>query len=437
MKKVLVISYYFPPCNGAPAWRAYSWAKNFHQYGIRPTVLTRHWTGNENSWSDYLQPSDSPPSNDTHPDYSVIYLPTAKSRLNILLEKNRILAKLFGNIYFFLLGLLGRFNTEVDAALAFRDFLGAHLQSNRYDAVIITGPPSNIFELISVVKTVAEVPVIADIRDLWHNMMLSTAYRPSLKQRIWNGLYAASYRKWLKDVDAVTVIVPAFVDELNKLTDKPMHVIYNGYEAGLFSQMHKIRQHRFVFSIIGNLYPEQDISILLSGLTAFLKDKNPLDVEVRCIGADALPEIGSLFRASIPGSFLTLTGRVSKAEALQETLNADVLAYAGWKGVRGIISTKIFDYIASGNFIVIAPGDGDVLDRLVKDCRCGVSVDNPEEFALALNQLYHEWMETGRVEVKSDIELVKYYSREKQAGMMAELLHDLIKGPSLKESASS
>jgi glycosyltransferase involved in cell wall biosynthesis len=400
-------------------------------------VLTRHWTGNENSWSDYLQPNDSPPSNDTHPDYSVIYLPTAKSRLNILLEKNRILAKLFGNIYFFLLGLLGRFNTEVDAALAFRDFLGAHLQSNRYDAVIITGPPSNIFELISVVKTVAEVPVIADIRDLWHNMMLSTAYRPSLKQRIWNGLYAASYRKWLKDVDAVTVIVPAFVDELNKLTDKPMHVIYNGYEAGLFSKMHKIRQHRFVFSIIGNLYPEQDISILLSGLTAFLKDKNPGDVEVRCIGADALPEIGSLFRASIPGSFLTLTGRVSKAEALQETLNADVLAYAGWKGVRGIISTKIFDYIASGNFIVIAPGDGDVLDRLVKDCRCGVSVDNPEEFALALNQLYHEWMETGRVEVKSDIELVKYYSREKQAGMMAELLHDLIKGPSLKESASS
>ena len=261
MKKVLVISYYFPPCNGAPAWRAYSWAKNFHQYGIRPTVLTRHWTGNENSWSDYLQPNDSPASNDTHSDYSVIYLPTAKSRLNILLEKNRILAKLFGNVYFLLLGLLGRFNTEVDAALAFRDFLGAHLQSNSYDAVIITGPPSNIFELVSVVKNLADVPVIADVRDLWHNMMLSTTYRPSLKQRIWNGLYAAAYRKWLEDVDAVTVIVPAFVDELKKLTDKPIHVIYNGYEAGLFSQLHKIRQNRFVFSIIGNLYPEQDISV--------------------------------------------------------------------------------------------------------------------------------------------------------------------------------
>ena len=426
MKQVLVISYYFPPCNGAPAWRAYSWAKNFHRYGIRPTVLTRHWTGNENSWNDYLLPNDSPVSSETHPDYSVIYMPTAKSRLNVLLEKNRALAKLFGNFYFLLLGMLGRFNTEVDAALAFRGFLGSHLQSNRYDAVIITGPPSNIFELVSVVKNVADVPVIADVRDLWNNMMLSTAYRPSLKQRIWNGLYAAAYRKWLKDVDAVTVIVPAFVDELKKLTDKPMHVIYNGYEAGLFSQMHKIRQNRFVFSIIGNLYPEQDISVLLSGLTAFLKDKDPGDVEVRCIGADALPEIGSRFRASIPGSFLTLTGRVSKAEALQETLNADVLAYAGWKGVRGIISTKIFDYIASGNFILIAPGDGDVLDRLVKDCRCGVSVDNPEEFVLALNRLYHEWKETGRVEVRSEMELVKYYSREKQAGMMAELLHELM-----------
>lgn len=50
-------------------------------------MLTRHWTGNENSWNDYLLPNDSPVSNETHPDYSVIYLPSAKSRLNVLLER--------------------------------------------------------------------------------------------------------------------------------------------------------------------------------------------------------------------------------------------------------------------------------------------------------------------------------------------------------------
>ena len=59
MKRVLVICYYFPPCNGAPAWRPYSWAKNFHLHGIRPTILSRHWSGEENTWEDFIKENNT------------------------------------------------------------------------------------------------------------------------------------------------------------------------------------------------------------------------------------------------------------------------------------------------------------------------------------------------------------------------------------------
>ena len=43
MKKVLIISYFFPPCNFVGAERTAYWTKNLHKYQIYPVVVTRCW----------------------------------------------------------------------------------------------------------------------------------------------------------------------------------------------------------------------------------------------------------------------------------------------------------------------------------------------------------------------------------------------------------
>jgi glycosyltransferase involved in cell wall biosynthesis len=433
MKNVLVVSYYFPPCNGAPSWRPYSWVEHFHKHGIRPFVMTRHWSGQENTWEDFLEPTFLPPQTSTHEHYDVLFLPSKRYKLNDLLSSNRFLRLLFGNIYFFILGCLGRFNTEVDVYLAFKEHLENHLKDNKYEAVIISSPPSNILELISVVKKNSNAVVVADIRDLWNNLMLTVGYKPSIKQRIWDFFYARYYAKWLKDVDLITVIIEQFSVVLKEFSNAPIEVVYNGYESTLFEKMKKNKSDKFVFSVVGNIYPEQDLSILLEGLNLFIARKSTDDFCIRFIGAKSLPLVSDKIIAALPGKFLYISDRVSKEEALQETLDADVLSYCGWKGVKGMISTKAFDYIASGNYVLIAPGDGDVLDRLITDCKCGSSVNSPEEFAQCLDVLYEEWKKNGKLKVESDKEKIEFYSREHQAERMAKLLLELMEKKQRKE----
>ena len=49
MKKILIISYFFPPCNLTPSQRTISWARLLHKHGYYPIVITRRWDTKINS----------------------------------------------------------------------------------------------------------------------------------------------------------------------------------------------------------------------------------------------------------------------------------------------------------------------------------------------------------------------------------------------------
>lgn len=425
MKKVLIISYYFPPCNGAPAYRPYSWAMNFKQYGLNPTVISRQWTGNESSWDDFIKLNLSPLSHEVNDLFDVYRLPSKQLKSYDLLKGKSALGRLLRKLNFTLLTLKGRFSTEVDGKLTFSDFLVSHLSEVKYDAVIITAPPFNLMELKKVVDDF-KVPVIVDIRDLWNNLMLTDNYKPNFKQKIWDIVFAYYFKKWLKDVSLITVIVDTFNTVLNKLSVSPKEVVYNGYEKFLFEKIQKEKNEKFTVSVIGNIYPVQNYSILFKGIQEFVSNKSSDLVRVKFIGVDALPEVGKVVRETIPHNFLEVTGRVSKELAIEETVNADVLAYVGWQGTKGIISTKIFDYIASGNPVLIAPGDQDVIDKMLLDSNCGVSVNSVNDCVSALNKWYEEWEENGLIAMNRNVSFINSFSREEQAGLMAKHVLNII-----------
>ena len=52
MKKVLIISYFFPPCNLTASRRIGGWAKYLHEFGFYPIVITRKWEKSINCGKD-------------------------------------------------------------------------------------------------------------------------------------------------------------------------------------------------------------------------------------------------------------------------------------------------------------------------------------------------------------------------------------------------
>jgi hypothetical protein len=93
MKKILILSYYYPPANFVGAERIGSFAKHLHKFGIYPIIVTRNW--NENQTNTYEEIKDNSFKHrifDTHEEY---YLPYNRSWRD----------KLFGKTCFFCISL--------------------------------------------------------------------------------------------------------------------------------------------------------------------------------------------------------------------------------------------------------------------------------------------------------------------------------------------
>ena len=76
MHRILFLTYYFYPCNGTASNRPNSFVRNLNLNNFHVTVITRHWTGDERVWAEYLSSNDRPVKVDREkPNLEVHYLP--------------------------------------------------------------------------------------------------------------------------------------------------------------------------------------------------------------------------------------------------------------------------------------------------------------------------------------------------------------------------
>jgi len=59
VKKILILTYDFPPYVSVGGLRPYSWYKFLKDYDIYPIIITRQWENKYGSYLDYISPSES------------------------------------------------------------------------------------------------------------------------------------------------------------------------------------------------------------------------------------------------------------------------------------------------------------------------------------------------------------------------------------------
>jgi hypothetical protein len=59
MKRVLIISYDFPPYISVGGLRPYNWYVNLREFGIDPIVVTRQWSNEHGNYLDYVAAGES------------------------------------------------------------------------------------------------------------------------------------------------------------------------------------------------------------------------------------------------------------------------------------------------------------------------------------------------------------------------------------------
>lgn len=424
MKKVLIITYCYPPCNAISSHRPKSFADHFADHGLYPIIVTRHWTGDEKTWIDYQLPNVAPPRVTEGERATVIELPY-EGKLFARFNRIKHIAPL-RKLMAFYLAATGQFQIHNYAVESFEPFMKDYLAKNPVDYIFATCDPLSIAQVGYRLARKFDVPLIVDFRDLWNNEILSSDYKPTLSQKLNDFFYEFHLARWIRPAKLVTAVTEPINEEVRRIVPGMKTLtVTNGFETSLFANLNgnsPSRNKRFTFSIIGTLLPEHDLSVLADGMDRFLADKNLEDVQLNLIGTAGIPEIKSFFENRFPAACTRLTERIPREEALEIMRGSDVLCHVGWRNYRGIASGKVFEYMGARKNVIIAPGDNDIMEELVTSTGVGSAANSAEEFAAKMNDWFAEWRQNGKLEWHGDMNVIMKYSRENQARILAEAI---------------
>ena len=292
------------------------------------------------------------------------------------------------------------------------------------DAVITTSPPASVHLVGAAVKRATGTRWLADVRD----SLVANPHRrgDTLATRAKQATASAVARLVARSADAISCVSDAITDEMRALDPKGVvSTIANGCDFDDFSGLRYRRGSRFRITHAGSFFGKRDPRPFLQAL-----HDSRLDIVARFVGD---------FRASDRewaeslglGDKLELVPYAPHGEALRLERNSEALLLlvpeSGGRG-RGVLSGKIFEYLAAARPILAAvPVDG-AAAALVRETGAGIVVapDDVHGLRAALEGLHERFLDGGLSAVVLPERLRRSLSRQARVEETAELLREIV-----------
>lgn len=433
MKRVLIITYYWPPSGGSGVQRWLKFVKYLRHFGWEPVVYTP--SNPEMPYEDASLLNDIPEGIEVlktriFEPYQIYNLFTGRQRKarfqhGFLRSDQSEYQSLSQRLSVWIRG-----NVFVPDARMFWikpsvSFLTKYLRSHPADALVSTGPPHSMHLIALKTKQKTGLPWLADFRDPWTGIY----YFDKLKV----GKHALLKHKRLEKAcldgaDMLVTVGNTMKRDFAQLTQTPIEVITNGYdEDDLPNESHTL---------------PSDFTLMYSGI--FLPDQNPVELwptlnelrqndpefrqhfRLHLLGrADA--SILSDIRANGLDGCLRLEDYVPHAEVPRRQQEAAVLLLSinRIQNAPYILTGKVFEYLAARRpIIAFCPPQSDVAE-IIRETNGGwvIPFGDTEALKIALQQAY-AWYKSGKTWPTTNVEA---YSRKALTGRMARLLDDLVK----------
>ncbi|UOK41322.1 MULTISPECIES: glycosyltransferase family 4 protein [Flavobacterium] len=424
MKKVLIITYYWPPAGGPGVQRWLKFVKYLPDFGIEPIV--------------YI------PENPTYPLLDEKLLADVPENVTIL--KNKIVepyawASLFSKkstkkissgiipnqkkqsfLQKMLLWVRGNLFIPDARVLWVKPsvaYLSKYIQENGIETIITTGPPHSLHLIGLELKEKLNVKWIADFRDPWTTI----GYHKALK------LSASSAKKHkmlesevMNRADFLLVTSPTTKKEFESITAKPIHVITNGYDVENVGR--QTLDEKFTLAHIGSFLSDRNPRILWKALHELIheNDKFREYFELKLIGAVSQEVLDAIAEFQLAG-YVNNLGYVSHQEALEHQRKSQVLLLVeiNSEETKSIIPGKLFEYMVSERpILAIGPEDAD-FSVILKQTNTGVFVlyDEKEKVKETILSYFNLFLETN---LKVYPVGLQQYSRKNLTKELASLL---------------
>jgi glycosyltransferase involved in cell wall biosynthesis len=433
LKKLLIITYYWPPAGGSGVQRWLKFVKYFRRYGYEPVVYT--------------------PENPEFMAYDQGLLSEIPQGIEVI--KRKIFEPY--NLYKIFTGRRGEaikpgfiadsggssnksfketFSLFVRSNLFVPDpkcmwirpsikYLTRYLKTNPVDAIVSTGPPHSMHLIARGLARKTGIKWIADFRDPWTTMYTFKYMKNTLLTKL---LHKRMERSVIREADAVVVVTNFMKEEFLALKPKRIEVITNGFDASDFAQINESLEDKFTITYTGLFVKDRNPSILWRILGDMVK-------EVQGFGQDLLLRIightdGSVWSDILDNSLdsnLVSMDYMPHEEVIKWQRRARILLLAGGQEpeAKGILTGKFFEYLAARRPILgFGPIGGD-MDIALKESEAGVLFDyNDYTGARIWIENQYTLYKKGEIYIPSG--KIDNYSRERLCGRMASLLDDVI-----------
>ena len=426
-KKILIITYYWPPAGGPGVQRWLKFVKYLPDFGIQPFV--------------YI------PENPTYPivDENLVKEVSDKAiivkhkifepyQLASFFSKNKTKKISSGIIpnqkkqsfmdktFLWIRGNLFIPDARVFWVKPSVSYLEKYIQENNIDTIITSGPPHSLHLIGLELKQKLNVKWFADFRDPWTTI----GYHKSL--RLSN--YAIKKHKVLEhqvlnSADTIIVTSKTTKTEFEAITSKPIAVITNGYDDENVGK--QILDSKFSLAHIGSFLSERNPSILWESLVELINEipDFKFHLEIKLIGAVSQEVLETISQFGL-NSYLNNLGYVSHAEAIAHQRKSQVLLLIeiNSEDTKSIIPGKLFEYMVSNRpIIAIGPKDSDFAE-IITNTNTGVFLDYSEKMRLksVILDFYNQFLQ-GKLQ-SNGVGLQKY-SRKSLTGELVELLNKM------------
>ncbi len=424
MEKVLIISYYYPPCNLTASQRIKSWERYLPQHGFYPIIVTRHWTGNELSEQQRLTPDPRELEIIKKENSEVHFLPYLANLRDFFFvrKKNNPLFNLLSKTLTLLNILMHSFYAKSTYFYNLYTHADKLLRADKSIKLLIISvdPFEQFFFGYLLKRSHPHIKWIADYRDEWTSSSIDKFALYSLQR--W------TEKKWLSNASLIISVSPHYIAKLSDFLGIKGLVIFNGYDE--LEKIDKSQEDSFRITYNGTLYDTQPIAIFLKGFILFINENPEEKIQIYFPGLSFKKEQAVRVEKILKGyeNYFSITDRVAKTEVLEIQYQSDFLLMVGHQDIKGIPSSKVFEYIGIGKRFIVCPGDNDVLDEIALQSKLGITLNSENEVFSFLQEKLAEKKSGNKTEnIISNDQAREQFSVKNQVSKLAEALKNLIR----------
>ncbi len=421
-KRVLIISYYWPPAGGISPLRIVKFVKYLRNFGWEPVVCVP-------KKADYLYFDDTY-FKDIPDDITVlkksIIEPFKLFKIVSGRKKEDTNNPLYGNntkkskIDNFAIWVRGNFFIPDARALWIKPtvrFLSKYIQQNHIDAILTDGPPHTNTVIGMRLAQKFNIPWLADFQDPWTQVDYYKLFKIG---KLADRKHKKLEQEVFKTADKITIASPTWAKDLESIGAKNVDVIYYGYDEDDFKDIDETETDDFIISHAGILGEDRNPETLFKVLRDIAQE-NPQfreKLKIMFAGPVDIPVKETIQKYNLTEHYVEL-GNIPRKKVLELNAMSKILLLPINKAenAKGRLPGKLYEYLRSRTPIIsFGKLDGDAA-KIIADSKAGITVkyDDYQDIKTFINNVFYN-------KVKFEPQNIEQFSNENQTKKIAEFL---------------